>query len=405
MEMRLLFLKIFFIFLIFQPVFALQIPCEKYFIDGSSLSEPYETKSVANSYNFVSDNPCSLKTPKNFKVDLFAKNLDGPRNIKVASNGDVFVVESYTGNIKVLRDNDNDGKSDMEKIFAKDFNRPFGIDINNGFLYIADTDFVWKIPYTPGHLVQKSKAIKVTEPNALGDSSGHWTRNIAIKENKMYIAIGSRGNIEVEEYPRATIQQLDLITKKQINFATGMRNPIGLDFHPITKELFAVVNERDGMGDNLVPDYFSKINQDNFFGWPYFYLGNNIQPKINIPKNFKKILVNVPDVLFKSHSGPIDFIFYNKKKFPKEYSGNAFVALHGSWNSSQPSGYMVARIPFKNNEPIGSYESFVTGFWFSGDKQANVCGRPAGLGISNDGSLLISDDVSNTIWRVHYNDN
>ena len=221
----------------------------------------------------------------------------------------------------------------------------------------------------------------------------------------MYIAIGSRGNIEIEEYPRATIQQLDLITKKQINFATGMRNPIGLDFHPITKELFAVVNERDGMGDNLVPDYFSKINQDNFFGWPYFYLGNNIQPKINIPKNFKKILVNVPDVLFKSHSGPIDFIFYNKKKFPKKYYGNAFVALHGSWNSSRPAGYMVARIPFKNNEPIGKYESFVTGFWFSGDKQANVCGRPAGLGISNDGSLLISDDVGNNIWRVYYSDN
>ena len=405
MEMRLLFLKIFFIFLIFQPVFALPIPGEKYFIDVNSLSEPYETKSVANSYNFVSENPCSLKAPKNFKVNLFAKNLDGPRNIKVASNDDVFVVESYTGNIKVLRDNDNDGKSDMEKIFAKGFNKPFGIDISNGFLYIADTDFVWKIPYIPGHLVQKSKAMKVTEPNALGDSSGHWTRNIAIKENKMYIAIGSRGNIEVEEYPRATIQELDLITNRQINFATGIRNPIGLDFHPITKKLFAVVNERDGMGDNLVPDYFSKINQDNFFGWPYFYLGNNIQPKIKIPKNFKKILVNVPDVLFKSHSGPIDFIFYNKKQFPKEYYGNAFVALHGSWNSSRPAGYMVARIPFKNNEPIGNYESFVTGFWFSGDKQANVCGRPAGLGISNDGSLLISDDVSNTIWRVYYSDN
>ena len=195
--MRLLFLKIFFIFLIFHPVFALPIPGEKYFIDVHSLSEPYETKSVANSYNFVSENPCSLKAPKNFKVNLFAKNLDGPRNIKVASNGDVFVVESYTGNIKVLRDNDNDGKSDMEKIFAKGFNKPFGIDINNGFLYIADTDFVWKIPYIPGHLVQKSKAIKVTEPNALGDSSGHWTRNIAIKENKMYIAIGSLSLIHI----------------------------------------------------------------------------------------------------------------------------------------------------------------------------------------------------------------
>ena len=201
---------------------------------------------------------------------FFEKNLDGPRNIKVASNGDVFVVESYSGKIKVLRDNDNDGKSDVENIFAKGFNKPFGIDIYNNFLYIADTEFIWKIPYLPGDLIQQSKAIKVTKPNALGDSYGHWTRNIAIKEDKIYITIGSWGNIEIEEYPRATIQQLDLITKKQINFATGIRNAIGLDFHPITKELFAVVNERDGMGDDLVPDYFSRINKNDFFGWPYY---------------------------------------------------------------------------------------------------------------------------------------
>ena len=405
MVMRLLFLKIIFIFFVFQPVFALQISGEKHFVDINSLSVPYATKSVANSYNFIRESSCLLKVTKNFQIDFFAKNLDGPRNIKVASNGDVFVVESYSGKIKVLRDNDNDGKSDVENIFAKGFNKPFGIDIYNNFLYIADTEFIWKIPYLPGDLIQQSKAIKVTKPNALGDSYGHWTRNIAIKEDKIYITIGSRGNIEIEEYPRATIQQLDLITKKQINFATGIRNAIGLDFHPITKELFAVVNERDGMGDDLVPDYFSRINKNDFFGWPYYYLGKNIQPKITIPENFKKILVNTPDVLFKSHSAPIDMIFYNKKQFPKQYYGNAFVALHGSWNSSKPSGYMVVMVPFKNNKPVGNYESFVTGFWFSGNKEAQVCGRPAGLGLSNDGSLLISDDIGNTIWRVYYSDN
>ena len=156
------------------------------------------------------------------------------------------------------------------------------------------------------------------------------------------------------------------------------------------------------MGDNLVPDYFSKINQDNFFGWPYFYLGNNIQPKIKIPKNFKKILVNVPDVLFKSHSGPIDFIFYNKKQFTKEFYGDAFVALHGSWNSSKPSGYMVVRVPFENSKPLGYYESFVTGFWVSGSNRANVCGRPAGLGITKNGSLLISDDLNGNIYIIKY---
>ena len=344
-----------------------------------------------------------------FEVNIFAKNLQHPRNIKVSNNGDIFIVESNPGKIKVLRDTDSDGISDINQVFAEGFNYPFGIEITSEFLYIADLDYVWKIPYKEGQLKNESEPIKLTKSNALGDPTGHRTRNIALLNNKIYIAVGSYGNIGVEDYPRATIQEFDLITNEQKIFASGLRNPVGLDVHPITKKLYTVVNERDGMGDNLVPDYFSKVEKGDFFGWPFFYLGQNEQP--NLEKNYfyfknikqtKNKSVKKPDVLFKSHSGPIDLIFYDKKQFSKEFQGNAFVALHGSWNSSKPSGYMVARVPFKNNKPLGYYESFVTGFWVSGSNRANVCGRPAGLGITKNGSLLISDDINGIIYRVRY---
>ena len=403
METKLLFLRILIIFFIVKPVLAIQTPGEKYFFDINKLAKPYATKSVPNVFNALDVDSCKLNAPVGFKINIFANNLQNPRNIKVSENGDVFVVESETGKIKILRDTDNDGESDTHQVFAEGFNKPFGIEISSEYLFIADVDYVWKIPYQIGQLQNNNDPIKITKSNALGGSSGHWTRNIALLNNKIYISIGSRGNIDVEDNPRATIQEFNLITNEQKVFATGLRNAIGLDIHPITKKLFAVVNERDGMGDELVPDYFSQVEKGDFFGWPFFYLGQNEQP--NLEKNYEQIKntsVKKPDVLFKSHSGPIDLIFYNKKQFPKEFHGNAFVALHGSWNSSKPTGYMVVRIPFKNNKPLGYYESFVTGFWLSGSDRANVCGRPAGLGITKNGSLLISDDVNGNIYRIEY---
>ena len=400
--MKLLFLKILFIFIICRPIFATQTPGEKYFVDINKLAEPYATKSTPNSHHNLGLETCELKVPKGFKVKVFSNNLQNPRNIKVSKNGDVFVAESITGKIKILRDINNDGISDIHQTFAKGFNKPFGIEINSKYLFIADVDYLWKIPYKTGQLKASSKRIKLTKINALGESSGHWTRNIVLLNNKIYISIGSRGNIDIENNPRATIQEFNIKTNEQKIFTTGLRNPIGMDIHPITKKLFTVVNERDGMGDELVPDYFTQVEKGDFFGWPFFYLGNNIQPNINIPEEYKNSLVKKPDVLFKSHSGPIDLIFYNKNQFPEKFYGDAFVALHGSWNSSKPSGYMVVKIPFKNNKPLGYYESFVTGFWATGSKRANVCGRPAGLGITKNGSLLISDDLNNTIYHVEY---
>ena len=408
--MKSLLYKILFFLLIIEYSLAIPQPGEKYFVDIDKLAEPYATKSVANTYKKLDSELCKLNVNDGFKVNIFAKNLQHPRNIKVAGNGDVFIVESNPGKIKILRDNDNDGISDIEQVFTDGFNYPFGIEITSDFLYVADLDFVWKIPYKEGQLKSDKDPIKLTKDNALGDINGHRTRNIVLLDNKIYIAIGSRGNIGVEDYPRATIQEFDLKTNEQKNFATGLRNPIGLDVHPVTKKLFTVVNERDGMGDELVPDYFAQVEEGDFFGWPFFYLGHNEQP--NLEKNYfyfknieqkKNKLVKKPEVLFKSHSGPIDLIFYNKKQFPKEFQSNAFVALHGSWNSSKPSGYMVVRIPFENNKPLGYYESFVTGFWVSDANRANVCGRPAGLGVTKNGSLLISDDINGVIYQINSN--
>ena len=408
--MKSLLYKLLFFLLIIGYSLAIPQPGEKYFVDIDKLAEPYATKSVANTYKKLDSELCKLNVNDGFKVNIFAKNLQHPRNIKVAGNGDVFIVESNPGKIKILRDNDNDGISDIEQVFTDGFNYPFGIEITSDFLYVADLDFVWKIPYKEGQLKNDKDPIKLTKDNALGDINGHRTRNIVLLDNKIYIAIGSRGNIGVEDYPRATIQEFDLKTNEQKNFATGLRNPIGLDVHPVTKKLFTVVNERDGMGDELVPDYFAQVEEGDFFGWPFFYLGHNEQP--NLEKNYfyfknieqkKNKLVKKPEVLFKSHSGPIDLIFYNKKQFPKEFQSNAFVALHGSWNSSKPSGYMVVRIPFENNKPLGYYESFVTGFWVSDANRANVCGRPAGLGVTKNGSLLISDDINGVIYQINSN--
>ena len=407
--MKSLFYKILFLLFFIKSTFAIPQPGEKYFVDINKLAEPYSTKSVANSYKKLDVDFCKLNAQDGFKINIFAKNLQHPRNIKVSKNGDIFVVESNPGKIKVLRDTDDDGVSDINQVFAEGFNYPFGIEITTEFLYIADLDYVWKIPYKEGQLKNDTQPIKLTENNALGKPTGHRTRNITLLNNKIYIAIGSYGNIGVEEYPRATIQEFNLNTNEQKIFATGLRNPVGLDVHPVTKKLYTVVNERDGMGDDLVPDYFSQVEEGDFFGWPFFYLGQNEQP--NLEKNYfyfknieqtKNKPVKKPDVLFKSHSGPIDLIFYDKKQFSEEFQGNAFVALHGSWNSSKPSGYMVARIPFKNNKPLGYYESFVTGFWVTDFKRANVCGRPAGLGITKNGSLLISDDINGIIYNVRY---
>jgi glucose/arabinose dehydrogenase len=216
------------------------------------------------------------------------------------------------------------------------------------------------------------------------------------------VAIGSGSNLGEEPPPRASVQEFVLDASHRESFATGLRNPVGIAFYPGSKDLYVVVNERDKQGDGLVPDYLTRLTRDGFYGWPYAYIGPNPQPGYAKKRPDLVEETILPDFLFEPHSAPLGLVFYDGEQFPKDYHGDAFVALHGSWNAAKPRGYMVVRVPFKDSRPQGYYEAFVTGFWTAGEKTARVVGRPAGLAVAKDGSLLIADDVGKRIWRVSY---
>ena len=216
------------------------------------------------------------------------------------------------------------------------------------------------------------------------------------------MAVGSAGNIGEERAPRAPVQVFEADGSNGRTFASGLRNPVGIAHYPGTDHLFVVVNERDGLGDELVPDYLTRVTEGDFFGWPYAYTGRNPQPGYADKRPDLVARSKTPDLLFRSHSAPLGLVFYDDEAFPKDYHGDAFVALHGSWNAAVPRGYMVVRVPFELGRPTGGYEAFATGFRAGGAQRAKVWGRPAGLAVAADGSLLIADDVADVIWRVSY---
>jgi glucose/arabinose dehydrogenase len=244
----------------------------------------------------------------------------------------------------------------------------------------------------------------ITQRGVFGVVAGHQNRHLALdpKTGAMFVGVGSAGNIGVEPEVKASIQRFEADGSGQTTFASGMRNPTTLAFHPRTGDLYAGVQERDGLGDNLPPDYLARVEKGAFYGWPYAYIGPNPQPGFahRAPEKVKATVL--PDVLFQPHSSVLDVVFYDGEQFPAEYRGDAFVALKGSWNRSEPTGYKVVRVRFKDGRPEGSYENFVTGFWVSGQHRAEVWGRPAALAVMKDGSLLIADDTGGTIWRVSY---
>lgn len=377
-------------------------------IDPADLPAPYATASVSNPPRRIERPDDAVpRVPEGFEAQVFAEGLDHARWLAVAPNGDVFVAESAAGKITVLRDSDGDGTADETATFADDFKRPHGLAFARGGLYVADLEAVWRFPYDAGDMTAQGERIQVTPDGALGDHAGHWTRSIAISPNglNLYVAIGSRSNIAVEAPPRATIQLFDLEnggTKatKQRTFASGLRNPVGLAFRPGTAELWTVVNERDGMGDELVPDYLAHVEEGQFYGWPYAYIGPNPQPRLAELAPAKVAETEVPEVLFRAHSAALGLVFYDGATFPEGMQGDAFVGLHGSWNAGEPRGYAVARVPFENGKPTGEYELFATGFWVSGTERAEVWGRPVGVAVARDGALLVADDVSQTVWRI-----
>jgi len=244
----------------------------------------------------------------------------------------------------------------------------------------------------------------ITKKGVFGIVQGHANRHLAIdpKTGALFVGVGSSGNIGVEPEVKATIQRFEADGSGQTTYSSGMRNPTALAFHPDTGDLYAVVQERDGLGDRLVPDFLTRVEKGAFYGWPYSYIGQNPQPGFASMRPDKVQAAIVPDLLFEAHSSLLDLVFYTGEQFPAEYRGDAFVALKGSWNRSEPTGYKVVRLPFKDGRPQGQYVNFMTGFWVSGINRAEVWGRPAALAVAKDGALLVADDTGGTIWRISY---
>ena len=346
----------------------------------------------------------SLHLPPGFEISTFAEgNFRNARWMALAPNGDVFVTDADAGKVIVLRDSDGDGKAETRFTFANDLTLPFGIAFWHDYVYVGLTNAVVRFAYKPGQTAAEGPPEKIADLPGRGYRQ-HWTRNVVFDPagKKLYVTVGSESNVDAETDPlRATISEYNPDGSGKRIFASGLRNAIGLAFHPATKHLWAAVQERDRLGDDLPPDYFTEIKENGFYGWPYSYIGKNEDPrrKGERPDLVAKALV--PDVLIQAHSAVLGLVFYNGKMFPKEYRGDAFIALHGSWNRSKRTGYKIIRVRFKNNRPVGGYEDFLTG-WMLDENSRQVWGRPVGLLVLNDGSMLITDDGANKIWRVTY---
>ncbi len=379
----------------------------RFHITPDSLPEPYVTDSVANpSVRVPRPDGAKPGVPDGFEVKLFADGLDHARWLAVAPNGDVFLAQPRAGTVTVLRDGDGDGTAEARGTWVSGLRRPHGLAFGHGGVYIADLDAVW---FTPWEAALRAPAApeRVTPPGALGDGAGHWTRNIALSPDgrTLYAAIGSRGNIAVEDPPRATVTAFDLSEDGRTatnprTFASGLRNPVGIALRPGSDRPWVVVNERDGLGDDLVPDYLAALSEGDFFGWPFAYIGANPQPDYADLAPEKVAATKVPEVLFQAHAAALGLVFYDGARFPEEMRGDAFVALHGSWNAAEPRGYAVVRVPFRDGAPVGGYEVFAAGFWSRGTRTAEVWGRPVGLAVAADGALLVADDVGQVVWRI-----
>ncbi len=389
-----------------SPMAAAETPGTVYRVDPGSLPAPYSGRSAANSPRVVERPPgAGLAVPAGFQANIFADGLVHPRNLAVGGDGTVFVVESGPGHVLALKDTNRDGRADQSTRIVSGLTRPFGIVALGSTLYIADTQGLWRASLRGvGPNGTTAKAEMITAPGAFGEGSGHSTRSLAFdpQGERFYVGVGSRSNIEEEPEPRATVLSFNRDGGDRRIVASGLRNPVGVDFHPDTGKLWTVVNERDGMGDDLVPDYLTEVVPGAFYGWPYSYIGRNPQPGFADKRPDLVAKARVPDLLFRSHSAPIGLVFYTARQFPADYRGHAFVALRGSWNAGSPRGYLVARVPFTDGRPTGQYEVFASGFRLGGTDRAEVWGRPAGLAVAEDGALLIADDTGRSIWRVAY---
>lgn len=401
-----------------------------------SLPQPFATPSAKNFSKVVGwkDGKTPI-APSGFTVTKFADGLDHPRWIYVADNGDIFVAESNTilkGIIKVgskvsrkirtqgygvsanritlFRDSDKNGIPESRHTFLEGLKQPFGMLILGNSFYVANTNALWQFPYKTGDttldVLSRKEILLLPDGGGEVKKNIHWTRNIITNKSKdkIYVAVGAGSNVGEHgldnEIRRANILEINPDGSGERIYASGLRNPVGMDWAPGTNTLWTAVNERDLLGDELVPDYITSVKEDAFYGWPFAYFGKNEDPRWKDkqqPHMVEKSIV--PDVPVGSHTASLGLAFYTGKSFPEKYRNGAFVAQHGSWNRSVLSGYKVIFIPFQNGKPAGPPEDFLTGF-ISNLLESEVHGRPVCVAFLEDGSMLITDDVTNTIWRV-----
>ncbi|MDR3637877.1 MAG: sorbosone dehydrogenase family protein [Isosphaeraceae bacterium] len=381
-------------------------------ITVDDLPKPFDTPSASNGPKVVRRPEGAWpKAPKGFKVTEFMTKLNQPRVIITAPNGDLFVAESAPGRIRVLRDADGDGTPEVTSAFASDLSQPFGIAFyppgpNPTHVYVANTGSVVRFPYRNGDTKATGKPETIVADIPSGGrltGGGHWTRDVvfSLDGKRMFVSVGSKSNVDDNEGEkrRADILVFDPEGKHEKVFGWGIRNPVGLTVHPKTGELWTSVNERDGLGDHLVPDYITHVDEGAFYGWPWYYIGPHQDPRQKGKRPELKEKVLVPDVLLQSHSASLDMTFYTGESFPKEYHLDAFASEHGSWNRARRTGYKVIRVPMRDGKATGEYEDFLVGFV---TPEGDVWGRPVGVAVAKDGALMVTDDGSGTVWRVAY---
>lgn len=347
--------------------------------------------------------------PDGFTVSLYASGLDNPRWMYFLPNGDLLVSEAQSkkkdepsANRITLFRGLKDGKPESRHVFADGLHQPFGMCLVGDTLFVGCTDALLAFPYKKGQTKLEGKPLKIMDLPA-GGYNNHWTRNVVANTDgtKLYVTVGSASNVAEhgtkEEMLRANVLEMNLDGTALRVFASGLRNPVGLDWEPKTGTLWAAVNERDELGDELVPDYITSVKEGGFYGWPFSYYGGHEDPrrKGERPDLVAKSLV--PDLALGAHTASLGLTFYRGEGFPEKYRGGAFVGQHGSWNRSKFVGYRVAFVPFKGGKPAGGPEDFLTGFIKNDDE---VYGRPVGVTVAPDGALLVTDDASNRIWRV-----
>jgi glucose/arabinose dehydrogenase len=393
------------------------------------LPEPHHSPSAVNFSRVIGwPEGRGPTAPEGFEVEAFGAGLDSPRWLYVLPNGDVLVAEARTlprsdmpaemleglvaagsvgvspNRVTLLRDSDGDGAAEVREIFLENLNQPFGMTLVGDELYVANTDGVVRFPYREGQ-TRIDASGELIVPLPAGGYNNHWTRNIIARPDgqRLYVSVGSASNVGEygmdEEIRRANILEINPDGSGEKAFASGLRNPNGMDWQPETGALWTAVNERDGLGDDLVPDYITSVRDSGFYGWPYSYYGQNEDPRRAGERPDLVARAIAPDYALGSHTASLGLVFYDGDSFPEHYRGGAFIGQRGSWNRSEFSGYRVVFVPFDGGQPSGAPEDFLTGF-IADPERGEAYGRPVGLALLPDGSLLVADDAGNTVWRV-----